>query len=128
MERKGWRRTAERADPISEGLTLQIYAELLRAEAEAGIDISPAILEAIPDQLTRLYEGNPNAAYDMGEYTVTFTNHQNREELGNEGINFLWHPWAIRRRGALAGPVKTVSGAAFASGRSAASAWLVVSG
>src|SRR4029453_6617795 len=34
---RGWRRTAERGDPISEGLTFQIYAELLRAEAEAGI-------------------------------------------------------------------------------------------
>ena len=52
--KRGWRRTAERADPISEGLTLQIYAELLRAEAEAGIEISPAILNAIPDRLARL--------------------------------------------------------------------------
>ena len=26
---------------------------------------------------------------------MKFTNHENREELRNEGINFLWHPWAI---------------------------------
>jgi class 3 adenylate cyclase len=93
--KRGWRRTAERADPISEGLTLQIYSELLRAEAEAGIEISPAILAAIPDRLVRLYDSDLNAAYDMGEYSVKFTNHENREELRNEGINFLWHPWAI---------------------------------
>lgn len=91
----GWRRTAERADPISEGLTLQIYAELLRAEAEAGITLPPAMLEQIPRHLARLNKRTDDAPYDMGEYSIKFRNHEGREELRNEGINFLWHPWAI---------------------------------
>jgi class 3 adenylate cyclase len=94
---RGWRRTAERGDPISEGLTFQIYAELLRAEAEAGIALPSSILEEIPRHLARLHGRTKDASYDMGEYTVRFTSHEQppREENGNEGINFLWHPWAI---------------------------------
>lgn len=94
---RGWRRTAERADPISEGLTLQIYSELLRAEAEAGVTLPEAILAEIPRHLARLHGRTQDAPYDMGEYSVRFINHEEppREELRNEGINFLWHPWAI---------------------------------
>jgi class 3 adenylate cyclase len=94
---RGWRRTAERADPISEGLTLQIYAELLRGETEAGITLPESILTEIPLHLARLNGRTQDASYDMGEYSVRFVNHEQppREELRNEGINFLWHPWAI---------------------------------
>lgn len=94
---RGWRRTAERAEPISEGLTLQIYSELLRAEADAGIELPPSILEEIPLHLARLHGRTQDAPYDMGEYSVRFVNHEQppREEYRNEGINFLWHPWAI---------------------------------
>jgi hypothetical protein len=93
----GWRRTAGRGDPISEGLTFQIYAELLRAEAEAGIALPQPILDEIPVHLARLHGRTKDAVYDMGEYSVKFTNHEQppREAGGNEGINFLWHPWAI---------------------------------
>jgi class 3 adenylate cyclase len=91
----GWRRTAERASPISEGLTLQIYAELLRAEAEAGIALPPDFITHIAERITKLDRRTKDATYDMGEFTVRFTNHENREELRSEGINFLWHPWGI---------------------------------
>jgi class 3 adenylate cyclase len=93
--RFGWRRTAERADPISDGLTLQIFAELLRAEMEAGITLPPRILEEIPKQLGALYAANLDKAYDMGEFSIRFTNHKGQDDLRNEGINFLWHPWAV---------------------------------
>lgn len=93
--RWGWRRTAERADPISEGLTFQIFAELLRAEAEAGVVLPAQLLEEIPKQLRATFRAKLESPYDMGEYSVRFTNHEGREDLRNEGINFLWHPWAI---------------------------------
>jgi class 3 adenylate cyclase len=94
---RGWRRTAQRGDPISEGLTFQIYAELLRAEVEAGIALPQPILEEIPGHLARLHGRTKDASYDMGEYSVKYTSHEQppREASGIEGINFLWHPWAI---------------------------------
>jgi class 3 adenylate cyclase len=93
---RGWRRTAEKAEPVSEGLTLQIYAELLRAEAEAGIQLPAQIIAEIPRRIKSLERRDTkDNLYDMGEFRVVFTTHDNREKRGTEGINFLWHPWAI---------------------------------
>ncbi len=91
----GWRRTADRAEPISEGLTFQIYAELLRAEKEAGIVLPDTMHAEIPKHLARLIEKTPDSSYDAGEYSVRFTTHEGKEDRRNEAINFLWHPWAV---------------------------------
>ena len=97
-QKKGWRRTAAKAEPISEGLTLQIYAELLRAEAEANFQLPANIVEEIPKRLKSLENREAkDDAYDMGEYRVSFANHEQppRNMNGGEGINFLWHPWGV---------------------------------
>jgi class 3 adenylate cyclase len=91
----GWRRTADKAEPLSEGLTMQIYAELLRAEKEAGIVLPESMHREIPAHLARLIERNDESAYDAGEFSVRFKNHEGKEDKRNEAINFLWHPWAI---------------------------------
>lgn len=92
---KGWRRTAEPSDKISAGLTMQALATLLRAEAEAGVELPGAVLEAIPDLLVERAAARAYDDYDMGEYIIPFTDHDGRRQDGKEGINFLSHPWAI---------------------------------
>jgi hypothetical protein len=95
LGRWGWRRTADKAEPLSEGLTMQIYAELLRAEKEAGIVLPPLMHAEIPLHLARLKEKKDDDPYDAGEYSVLFTTHEGRADKRNEAINFLWHPWAV---------------------------------
>jgi class 3 adenylate cyclase len=91
----GWRRTMEPSDPVSPGLTLQVYAELLRAEAEAGITMPPAILDALTEHVASLSSSRLEVPADGGEFSVPSTNYEERTEEWAETINFLWYPWAI---------------------------------
>ena len=43
----------EETQGVYDGLTLQIYAELLRAEDESGLELPPEILTSIPAHLRR---------------------------------------------------------------------------
>jgi class 3 adenylate cyclase len=91
----GWRRTSNPNEVVSAGLTVQALAELLRAESEAGIEVPPAILAAVPGRLAALL-GTPLAqAADAGEYELPFANLEGTIEPRGEAINFLWHPWAV---------------------------------
>ncbi|MBV8880377.1 MAG: adenylate/guanylate cyclase domain-containing protein [Planctomycetaceae bacterium] len=101
----GWRGTPFKEDRVSPGLTLQIYAELLRAESEAGIALPEALLAEIPDLLEDLVGKKLKEVYDAGENQVRYQSHRDREEsartgrevwsMGAESVNFLWHPWGI---------------------------------
>ena len=91
----GWRGTPSPSDPISPGLTFQVFSELLRAEAEDGIPVPPGLLAEVPSQLEGLVDRSARSTPDAGESQVEFTTHLNRTETHNEAINFLWHPWAI---------------------------------
>lgn len=101
----GWRGTPYRDERVSAGLTLQLYAELLRAEAQAGVELPPALLAAIPRTLADLVGKALKDAYDAGENAMAFLSHRDAEEAartgaprwtqGQESVNFLWHPWGI---------------------------------
>lgn len=96
----GWRRTAYASDPVSPGLTMQAFAELLWAEKEAGVTLPPELVGSIPDQLVERADRGVTETYDAGEFRVAFVKRDQKSgvdvEMSNaEGINFLWHPWAI---------------------------------
>jgi hypothetical protein len=101
----GWRGTPYANDRVSSGLTLQICAELLRAESQAGVALRREIEAAIPAMLTDLVGKALKEAYDAGENQVRFQSHLDRAEaarggavrwsVGTESVNFLWHPWGI---------------------------------
>jgi class 3 adenylate cyclase len=101
----GWRRTGHVDDELSPGLTLQVYAELLRAESEAGVALPPALLAAIPRHLEDLAGKGLKDAYDAGENVAFYQTPRDHEESartgtpvwtrGVESVNFLWHPWGI---------------------------------
>jgi hypothetical protein len=91
----GWHGTGEGAYEIFDGLTLQIYSLLLRAEAEAGFQIPPAILEQIPRHLAQINSRDFNFPVSRAEFSAICLDHANREYTGKESVGFLWYPWAI---------------------------------
>lgn len=101
----GWRGTPFVDDRVSPGLTLQLYAELLRAEAEAGLPVPSPILASIPAHLEDMVDKPLSVSYDAGETTLRFQSHRDKAESartgapswsnGTESVNFLWHPWAV---------------------------------
>lgn len=91
----GWHGVGESENQIFDGLTLQIYAELLRAEAEAGIAIPQNILDAIPRHLIRCTDRDLDFSIASGEFSAPLIDHTGRPSVGKESIGFLWYPWAI---------------------------------
>lgn len=91
----GWRAAEDDEAPVSDGLTLQIYSEYLRAEAESGLVISTPILEDIPRHLLRL-EGRPfDYPSSVGRFGRAFRNHKAKDYNESPAINYFWHPWAV---------------------------------
>lgn len=92
----GWRHAAsETSENTVDGLTLQIFGELLRAEAEANFVIPPKILEQMPDYLAKCGERNLSFPNDSGEFTSPFTDHKGTQYVAREALGFMWYPWAI---------------------------------
>jgi hypothetical protein len=92
----GWKGTADEVNEIFDGLTLEIYSLLLRAEAEAGFQIPQKILEQIPRHLAQTNARDIKFPTAKGEH-IAFVSDPNtgREYRMNESVGFLWHPWAI---------------------------------
>lgn len=92
----GWRGTSDEVNAIFDGLTLQIYAVLLRAEAEAGFKIPQKILDQIPRHLAQTISRDINYPTARSENMASVVDpNTGREYRRNESIGFLWHPWAI---------------------------------
>jgi len=91
----GWRAASETSQETIDGLTLQIYGELLRAEMEAGFTIPSKILEQMPDYLAKCVERDLNFPNDSGEFSAPFTDHKGQQYVAREALGFLWYPWAI---------------------------------
>jgi hypothetical protein len=92
----GWKGTADEVNESFDGLTLEIYSLLLRAEEEIGFQIPPNILEQIPRHLALTNARDIKYPTAKGEH-IAFVSDPNtgREYRMNESVGFLWHPWAI---------------------------------
>ena len=100
----GWRSSSEFGEKTEtyEGLTLQIYGELLRAEAEAGFVLPARMLTHMTGYLTHMAEylaqiGDlpVNLPRGFGEFETSITDHHGEHYPGSESVEFLWYPWAI---------------------------------
>ena len=91
----GWHGTGEAAYETFDGLTIQIYSLLLRAQEEAGVGVPPAIMAQIPRHLARMDGRDFNFPIGRAEFAAVCLDHENREYAGKESVGFLWHPWAI---------------------------------
>jgi len=91
----GWHGTGEGAYETFDGLTLQIYSLLLRAQEETGVQVPPAILQNIPRHLVPMTARDFTFPIGRAEFSAVYIDHERREYTGKEGVGFLWHPWAI---------------------------------
>lgn len=91
----GWHAKSETHTAAIDGLTLQIYGELLRAEAEAGFVLPARIANQIPDYLAKCVERDLNFPSDSGEFSAIFTDHLGQQYMAREALGFLWYPWAM---------------------------------
>lgn len=91
----GWHGIGETSNEIFDGLTLQVFAELLRAEKEADVSLSPEILREIPIHLARCNDRDINFPVASGENSALITDHKGQSHMATEAVRYLWYPWAI---------------------------------
>src|SRR5205085_2438431 len=90
----GWLTRGRSQADLNDGLTLQMFALLLRAERYGLAELPPAVAEQIPRHLADCRA----RAFDHPITTTVF----DTEALGYGGekvviqrpVRFLWHPWA----------------------------------
>ncbi len=87
----GWQAGSSSFGDTADGLTLQTFATLLDAEAEAGLEIPEVLAREIPRHLEGTIGRDMTFSVASGEFTLDPDGPNER----TEGINFLWHPWAI---------------------------------
>ena len=95
-EPPGWRGMSEDTLEIYDGLTIQIFAELLQTkEALPDFVIPPAILNEIPRQLALFARRDLSFPVNGGEFLAPYTRFDGNEGVGRRLIKYLWYPWVI---------------------------------
>ena len=92
---RGWRGSPTDTGIPVDGLTLQAYAELLRAEAEAGIQLPDGIVDAIAVQVPALVERPADYPIVNKTYFRPYRRADGLVMDGQESMYYAWHPWAI---------------------------------
>ena len=81
---------------IYDGLTIQIFAELLETkQALPDFVIPPAILNEIPRQLALFARRDLSFPVNGGEFLAPYTRFDGSEGVGRRLIKYLWYPWVI---------------------------------
>ncbi|MEY2562808.1 MAG: hypothetical protein QOH88_1001 [Verrucomicrobiota bacterium] len=95
-EPPGWRGTGEDTLEIYDGLTIQIFAELLQTQkALPDFSIPPAMLQEIPRQLALFAGRDLSFPVNGGEFLAQYTRFDGKEGVGRRLIKYLWYPWVI---------------------------------
>lgn len=95
-EPPGWRGTGEDTLEIYDGLTMQIFAELLETkQALPEFVVPPAIMAEIPRQLSWFARRDLTFPVNGGEFLAQYTRFDGQEAVGRRLIKYLWYPWVI---------------------------------
>lgn len=95
-EPPGWRGTGEDTLEIYDGLTIQIFAELLQTrQALKDFVIPPVIMNEIPRQLALFARRDLSFPVNGGEFLAQYTRFDGQEGVGRRLIKYLWYPWVI---------------------------------
>lgn len=79
----------------NDGLTLQIYGELLRAHDEAGLEIPSQIQEAMSRHLLALDSRPFYYPLDTLQQNYAYSDYAGRPKDEMFPMRCLWHPWGI---------------------------------
>ena len=93
----GWHAIGEDTKEIYDGLTIQIFDELLQTQkALPDFSIRSEILQEIPRQLALFATRDlSNTRNEGGEFNAEYTSFDGKEAKGKESIKYLWYPWVI---------------------------------
>jgi hypothetical protein len=95
-EPPGWRGTSEDTLEIYDGLTIQVFAELLETQkALPDFSIPPAMLKEIPRQLALFARRDLSFPVNGGEFLAQYTQFDGKEGVGRRLIKYLWYPWVV---------------------------------
>ena len=95
-EPPGWRGMSEDTLEIYDGLTIQIFAELLQTrQALPEFTLPPAILNEIPQQLALFARRDLSFPVNGGEFLAAYVRFDGQEGVGRRLIKYLWYPWVI---------------------------------
>lgn len=95
-EPPGWRGIGEDTLEIYDGLTIQIFAELLQTQqAFPDFAIPAAMLNEIPRQLALFARRDLGFPVNGGEFLAQYTRFDGKEGAGRRLIKYLWYPWVI---------------------------------
>jgi TIR domain-containing protein len=95
-EPPGWRGIGEDTLEIYDGLTIQIFAELLQTQkALPDFSIPPAMLQEIPRQLALFARRDLSFPVNGGEFLAQYTRFDGKDGVGRRLIKYLWYPWVI---------------------------------
>ena len=87
----GWRRApGDGLTDTYDGMALQLYAQLLRAEDSFGVTIPEALLRHMTAHLITCGQRNKDFPVTKAEF-----NYFLEDGEANEAVGFLWYPWAI---------------------------------
>lgn len=92
----GWRGISEDTLEIYDGLTIQIFTELLQTQqALPDFTIPPAMLKEIPRQLALFARRDFSFPVNGGEFLAQYTRFDGKEGVGRRLIKYLWYPWVV---------------------------------
>jgi hypothetical protein len=91
----GWRGSPEDTGPVNDGLTIQTYGQLLRAEQEAGVRLPPDLLAAVAAYQSRLGERTMDYPTMSATYLRLYRLPGGAVIPGLDSLYFIWYPWAI---------------------------------
>jgi len=91
----GWRGSPEDTGPVNDGLTIQTYGQLLRAEQEAGVRLPPDLLEAVAAYQSRLGERTMDYPTMSATYLRLYRLPDGAVIPGLDSLYLIWYPWAV---------------------------------
>jgi hypothetical protein len=93
---QGWSARSRQEEEFNDGLTLQIFASLLRAEAAGLVELPGPLLERIPQHLADCGSRPLNYQISVALFGVPFRNHLGKMvPRPQRPVRMLWYPWAI---------------------------------
>ncbi|MGH9891845.1 MAG: TIR domain-containing protein, partial [bacterium] len=83
-------RVLESERDVLDGMTLQIYSTLLRAEAQAKVFLPTPLLQRMTRHLVASGKRSPQYRKDEADFAIRVSGRYEKE-----GVKFTWYPWAV---------------------------------